>query len=126
MSEGTVYNLMCERKTEVGLIKEWEKKVFVREEDLPEFVRKYNMKTRGGLLYISEFIQKNQRRPKFAETWVELGKQAELTRPVIKRTRRTKAQMEAMRANAAKTAQTPAKRHRRTKAQMEAARAGMQ
>lgn len=125
MSQGTVFNLVCERKTEVGLIKEWEKKVFVREEDLPEFVRKYNMKTRGGLLYISEFIQKNQRRPKFAVDWI-MGKQAELTRPVIKRQRRTKAQMEAMRANAAKTAQTPAKRHRRTKVQMEAARAGMQ
>lgn len=125
MSQGAVYNLMCERKTEVGLIKEWDKKVFVHEEDLPEFIKKYNLRTRGGLLYIAEFIQKNQRRPKFAVDWV-MGKHAELTRPVIKRTRRTRAQMEAMRANAAKTAQTPAKRHHRTKAQMEEARATMQ
>ena len=126
---GVVFNLMCERKTEIGLVKEWEKKVFVQAEDLPVFINKYNMKTRGGLLYISEFVQKNQRRPKGTEPWVATAHETQPlnTMERIKRHRRTKAEITAAK-KAQETGQPTVhplqkpKRPRRTKAEMQAFR----
>lgn len=90
---GIVFHLMCERPTELGLAKEWEKTVYVPEPDVQEFVSKFNMKKRGGLLYITEYVQHNQRRPQFAELWEENKPTVQMQR----KTRRTKAEMVALR-----------------------------
>ena len=132
---GSVFNLVCGIvDKDVGLIKEWEKVVYVPKNDVEKFVQKYNMKNRGGLLYIAEFVQLNKRRPQFAEVWSDLptvqqsqrktakkmsGSEQEADVRVTKRVRRTRAQIEADNAKLLTTVKT-AKRVRRTRAQIEA------